>query len=64
MTIYILQMLNNDYCEGRRLHGIMLVIILCTGEKRRLHTNEVLLQVSVEKHKTMIAKKLSEVNRG
>ena len=34
MTIKTLCTLNNDYREGRRLHGIMLVIILCTGEKR------------------------------
>ena len=65
MTINTLCMLNNDYRKGRRLHGIMLVIILCTGKRvATWHTNEVLLQAFVEKCRTMIAKKLSEVDCG
>ena len=55
----------NDYRKGRRLHGIMLVIILYTGKRvATWHTNEVLLQASVEKRRTMIAKKLPEVDCG
>ena len=37
LTINTLRTLNINYCEGRRLHGIMLVIILCTGEKEVAH---------------------------
>ena len=62
LTIHIVCMLNNDYCKGRRLHGIMLVIILCTGEKEVAHKWGLIASICRKASNNDCS--LSEVDRG